>query len=325
MTGGVSLVQASGLNKRYTAARGGGVAYALLDVSISINRGETLALVGESGCGKSTLGRTLVALQPPDTGRVTFDGVDIASLSPDAVRLLRRRIQIIFQDAGASLDPRLTAGASVREGLTVHRLAEGAAGRCPCQGTVRRSGPRAPICAARFPHELSSGQRQRVAIARTLAVDPEFIVLDEPLTALDVSIQAQIIGLLMKLQRARKLTYLFITHDLAVAERVATRMAVMYLGRIVEEGPAGIVDLVAGPPLHDHPALIGPLALDAACAASVSYCVAIRRPGHRRQVDAHFTRGVRTLRSTQSAGVQSRLYWTVMLGIASRAPRTLLP
>ena len=203
------------------------------DVSFDIARGETLALVGESGSGKTTTGRAILRLLEPTSGRVTFDGTDVLALGREPLRRLRRRMQVVFQDPHTSLDPRMRIGRTVREGIEAHEIAEGADADARVARALEEVGLRAGD-AAKLPHEFSGGQRQRIAIARALAVEPEFVVLDEAISALDVTVQAQVLALLVQLQRDRGLTYLFIAHNLAVVERIATRVAVMYLGRIVE-------------------------------------------------------------------------------------------
>ena len=206
------------------------------DVSFDIARGETLALVGESGCGKTTTGRTILRLIEPTSGRVTFGGIDVLALGGEPLRRLRRRMQVVFQDPQTSLDPRMRVGRIVREGIEAHELAEGSQADARVIRVLEEVGLRASD-AAKLPHEFSGGQRQRIAIARALAVEPDFVVLDEAVSALDVTVQAQVLALLMQLQRDRGLTYLFIAHNLAVVERIATRVAVMYGGRIVEMAP----------------------------------------------------------------------------------------
>jgi oligopeptide/dipeptide ABC transporter ATP-binding protein len=206
-------------------------------VSFTIAPRETLGLVGESGCGKSTLARAVLRLIEPAAGRVRFAGTDLLDLRPRALRPLRRRMQIVFQDPWTSLNPRMTIGAAIREGLLIHRLAAGREADRRVRQLLEEVGLPAEA-AERYPHEFSGGQRQRAGIARALAVEPDLIVCDEPVSALDVSVQAQVLNLLADLQERRGLAYLFISHDLAVVRHLAPRVAVMYLGRFVEEGPA---------------------------------------------------------------------------------------
>jgi oligopeptide transport system ATP-binding protein len=202
-------------------------------VSFTLARGRTLGLVGESGCGKSTTGYAILQLIRPTSGRVVFDGTDVAALPAKGLRPFRRRMQIIFQDASASLNPRMPVGDLITEALEIHCLHRGAGRGRRVRQLLDLVGI-APHLAERFPHELSGGQAQRIAICRALAVEPELIVCDEAVSALDVSIQAQIVNLLQELQRELGLTYIFISHDLSVVRHVSDEVAVMYLGRIVE-------------------------------------------------------------------------------------------
>ncbi len=218
-------------------------------VSVSVDEGEAVGLVGESGCGKTTLGRAILRLVEPTAGKIHFNGEDITSLSSRELRSRRRQFQMIFQDPYSSLDPRLTVGESIGEALDIHRLAADRAARRQRIGDLLKSVGLEPAHAERFPHEFSGGQRQRIGIARALAVEPRLIVCDEPVSALDVSVQAQVINLLQDLQRERRLALLFISHDLAVVEHLCSRVAVMYLGRIVESGPAR---RVANNPRHPY-------------------------------------------------------------------------
>jgi len=207
------------------------------DVSFEIRRGETLGLVGESGCGKSAVGRTILRLYDPVDGRITFDGTDITALSERQLRPLRRRMQMVFQDPYASLNPRHSVGRIIGEPVRAHGLASGRAVDQRVRELLQIVGL-PPDAASRFPHEFSGGQRQRIGVARALSLNPDFIVADEPVSALDVSIQAQILNLLESLQSEFSLTYLFIAHDLAVVRHISDRIAVMYLGSIVEVSPA---------------------------------------------------------------------------------------
>jgi len=228
------LVEVRGLTKRFPL-RDGRKVHAVEEVSLDVRRGETLAVVGESGCGKSTLANLIIRLLDPDAGLICLDGADITHLGPRAMRAHRRKMQIIFQDPFASLDPRRPVGQAVAEPLIVHGLANKSDQQDMVAGLFERVSL-TPTHMDQFPHQFSGGQRQRICIARALALKPELVIADEAVSALDVSIQAQVINLMMDLQAELGLSYLFITHDLAVVERIAHRVAVMYLGQIVELG-----------------------------------------------------------------------------------------
>jgi oligopeptide/dipeptide ABC transporter ATP-binding protein len=234
----LAVIEVEGLKKHFPIRRGflrrvGGYVFAVDGVSFSIETGETLGLVGESGCGKSTLGRAMMRLTEPTAGTIRLAGEDITALSRKALRPYRRQMQIVFQDPFSSLNPRMTVGEIVGEPLKVHGIAHGRAREERVAALFHRVGLR-PAQMRNYPHEFSGGQRQRVSIARALALEPRFIVADEPVSALDVSIQAQVINLLMDLQREQRLSYLFISHNLGVVEHISHQIAVMYLGRIVE-------------------------------------------------------------------------------------------
>src|SRR5712692_7770619 len=202
-------------------------------ISFSIERGQTLGLVGESGSGKTTIGRTIVRLYKPTAGQILFDGKDLAALSGEELRQERRRVQMIFQDPYASLNPRYTIGSLIAEPMHIYKVASNREIRERTEELLRVVGLR-PEYIDRYPHEFSGGQRQRIAVARALSINPEFIIADEPVSALDVSIRAQVLNLLQRLQQQFNLTYLFVSHDLSVVRHVANRIAVMYLGKIVE-------------------------------------------------------------------------------------------
>lgn len=230
--------------KKYYPITGGlfrreiGTVRAVDRVDLEIARGETLGLVGESGCGKSTLGRVILGLEPPTEGRILFDGEDILSMNGEKLHQLRRRMQIIFQDPYSSLNPRQSIGRIIGEGLVIHEIGTTAERKERVRRIMEVVGLR-PENVNRYPHEFSGGQRQRIGIARALAINPELVICDEPLSGLDVSIQAQVVNLLKDLQQQFNLTYLFISHDLSVVRYISKRVAVMYLGQLVELAEVG--------------------------------------------------------------------------------------
>jgi len=247
------LVDVAGLETHFPVRKGllrrqVGSVRAVDGVSFTISKGRTLGLVGESGCGKTTVGRSVLRLVEPTGGSVRFAGLDVGGTRGEALRALRRRMQIVFQDPYGSLNPRLTVRAILEEGLVVHRLGTPAERLARIRAALERTGLTAATL-ERYPHEFSGGQRQRIAIARALVLEPEFLVLDEPVSALDVSIQAQVVNLLVELKAQLGLTYLFISHDLSVVEYVSDEVAVMYLGRIVEHAAA---DALYRAPLHPY-------------------------------------------------------------------------
>ena len=247
-----AILEVTNLSKKFPVrdalGRSRGAVHAVDGIDLAVEQGETLAIVGESGCGKSTLGRLMLNLIAPDSGAVRFDGDDLATLSSAALRARRRDMQLIFQDPFASLDPRMTVEQAVAEPLRLHRIVPRAQERARVADLLSRVGLR-PELARRWPHEFSGGQRQRIAIARALASQPKLIVGDEPVSALDVSVQAQVVNLLSELIRDLGLTFVLISHDLGVVRHVADRVAVMYLGRIVEQGPA---EAVLSTPKHPY-------------------------------------------------------------------------
>ncbi len=246
-----ALIEVQNLKKYFKVGGGLGrprMLKAVDDVSFQIYKGETFGLVGESGCGKTTVGRTMIRLYQPTAGKIIFDGTDIAHLSERQLFAYRRKMQIIFQDPYASLDPRMTVTDIVSESLDIHKLAKGTERQERVIELLRSVGLNEEH-ANRYPHEFSGGQRQRIGIARALAVSPDFIVCDEPISALDVSIQAQVINLLQDLQRNMGLTFLFIAHDLSMVQHISDRVGVMYLGHIMEIAPSK--ELYAKP-LHPY-------------------------------------------------------------------------
>jgi oligopeptide/dipeptide ABC transporter ATP-binding protein len=242
---GVSLIRVEGLTKHFPVRigfAGHAEVHAVDEVDLTIEEGETFGLVGESGSGKSTLGRCILRLIRPSSGRIWFGEEDLTALRGEALRKTRLRLQIVFQNPIASLNPRMRAGQTIAEPLRVHRGASPQEARAQVEKLLRRVGLH-PEVADKYPHELSGGQCQRIAVARALALEPQFIVLDEPTSSLDVSVQAQIVNLLKELQKELGLTYLFITHDLALVSYIADRVGVMYLGKLMEVG--GAVDVLA--------------------------------------------------------------------------------
>jgi oligopeptide/dipeptide ABC transporter ATP-binding protein len=240
-----ALLEVENLGRRFVARRSAlgrptAVVAAVEDVSFSLEAGSTLALVGESGCGKTTLGRLVLRLIDPTAGRIRFDGCDVTALKERQLKPLRRNAQLIFQDPYASLNPRMTVGQILAEPLTLHEVVPPSRRSERVSELLRLVGLE-PRAARRYPHEFSGGQRQRIAIARALAVEPKLIVCDEPVSALDVSIRAQVLNLLRDLQHRLGVAYIFISHDLAVVKHVADRIAVMHLGRIVEIGPSEVL------------------------------------------------------------------------------------
>jgi oligopeptide transport system ATP-binding protein len=236
------ILQATGLSKAYPTGgsffgRGATLHHAVRDVDLSVSTRETVAVVGESGAGKSTVGRLVLRLVEPDAGRIVFDGVDIRGLSAGRLRALRKRMQLIFQDPYSSLDPRMVVADSIGEPLQIHFGLTGQARHARVLELLDRVGIAAHQ-ADRYPHEFSGGQLQRVGIARALGVEPDLLVCDEPVAALDVSIQAQVLNLIMDIQEERGLATIFISHDLSLVQRIADRVTVMFQGQVVEEGPA---------------------------------------------------------------------------------------
>jgi oligopeptide/dipeptide ABC transporter ATP-binding protein len=243
-----ALLEVRNLSKHYPARDGKGLVRAVNEVNISVEAGHTLGIVGESGCGKSTLARLVLRLIEPTAGEINFNGENLLGLDSAALRRRRRDIQIVFQDPYASLDPRMNVAAIIAEPLDIHGIATKAERRAKVLDLLDLVGLDRSA-ATKFPHEFSGGQRQRIGIARAIALEPKLVVLDEPVSALDVSIQSQILNLLIDLKQRFGLSYIFISHDLSVVEHVSDAVAVMYLGRIVEYGKT---ELVLGFPLHPY-------------------------------------------------------------------------
>ncbi len=250
------VIRVEGLEKHFQIRTGSlgrkTLIHAVNGVTLEIAKGETLGIVGESGCGKSTLGRTILKVWEPDAGRIWYDGTDITGLSRHQMRPWRRRMQMIFQDPYASLNPRFTVGELIAEPMEIYRTHGESEQRERVQELLETVGLK-PDHIRRYPHEFSGGQRQRIGIARALALEPEFIVCDEPISALDVSIQAQIVSLLERIQDEKGLSYLFIAHDLTMVRHISHRIGVMYMGGLVEIGPA---DEICEHPIHPYTKLL---------------------------------------------------------------------
>jgi oligopeptide/dipeptide ABC transporter ATP-binding protein len=249
----MNILEARGIRKYYRSSVGfffgsGSLVKAVDGVDLALEKGTTVGLVGESGCGKSTLARVLIRLEEPTAGSILLDGTDFLALKGRDLRRARRRIQMVFQDPYSSLNPRLSVGSTIAEGIRIHRLAKGAEVNERVARLLEKVGL-APSAAAKYPHEFSGGQRQRIGIARSLAVEPDVLIADEPVSALDVSIRAQIINLLRDLQSEMGLTYLFIAHDLGLVEHVSDVVAVMYCGKLVEQAPT---EELFREPLHPY-------------------------------------------------------------------------